>query len=233
MGSPLERFTLLGRKRGTHVAFKRLGMHKRTGKLVWASSAYGKALRAAKRLRLTFDDDDWRAVVAVAKRQGLSVKPVENATLGERALAEAKSLLSKNIRESGGNNRGPWVDRIIKANGGVPGEPWCGDFAAWCYRRAGSNAVTRSWASVRLLGRLSGMRIVSKHALEPGDLVRFTFDHVGIFEKYIHGTDGRWYVVTIDGNTGDADLSDGTGGEGVERKARPLSLVADGVRVLR
>lgn len=232
MGSPLGRFTLLGRKRGTHVEFRRLGMHKRTGKLVWASSAYGKSLRAAKRLRLTFDDDAWQTVVAAAKRQGLSVKPVEASTLGERALAEAQQMLGLNIREHGANNRGEWVEKIIRANGGVPGEPWCGDFAAWCYRRAGSKAVTRSWAAVRLLGRLSGMRIVSKHALQQGDLVRFTFDHVGIFERYVL-KDKVWHVVTIDGNTGLRDVSDGSGSEGVERKTRPLSLVADGVEVLR
>lgn len=230
MGSPQFTFDLLARRSGSHVAFKRVGMYK--GRLVWAASPRGRFLRARKKLKLAFEPHHWRAVVAAAKQQGLSVKPVERAALGERALAEAKNLLSKNIRESGGNNRGPWVDRIIKANGGVPGEPWCGDFAAYCYRRAGSKAVTRAWAAVRLLGRLSGMRIVHKNALEPGDLVRFKFDHVGIFEGYV--SNGlTWDVVTIDGNTGDANLSDGTGGEGVERKTRPLSLVADGVRVFR
>lgn len=230
MPSPLTRFDVVGRKAGSHVEFKRLGMRK--GRLVWAASARGKALRARRKLKLVFDPQEWGDVVAAAKRQGLSVKPVERSTIGERALAEAQRLLALNIREHGGNNRGEWVDRIIKANGGVPGEPWCGDFAAWCYRKAGSKAVTRSWAAVRLLGRLSGMKRVPRSALKAGDLVRFTFDHVGIFSHYeLRGQ--SWWVITIDGNTGDADVSDGTGGEGVERKARPLRLVADGVRVLR
>ena len=64
------------------------------------------------------------------------------------------------MMEQGGNNTGPMVNKIIKANGGDIGEPWCGDFVAYCYRQAGSKAVTRSWASVRALGGIQGVRRV-------------------------------------------------------------------------
>lgn len=228
MSLPRSKYNLVGRKRGTHSKFRRLGRHKRTGKLYWSNSPNALRLRRKKLLEFVHKPHEWASIVKQAKKQGLSVKPVDASTLQERALVQARLLLG--IRESGGNNRGPKVDEIIRANGGALGEPWCGDFVAYCYKRAGSKAVTRSWAAVRLLGGLAGLKKVHKRHLQPGDLVRFTFDHVGMFERY--SADGE-SIVTIEGNTGDANVSDGQGGEGVERKTRPLSLVADGVRVTR
>lgn len=143
-----------------------------------------------------------------------------------RALRVAETLVG--VMEVGGNNRGPMVMRIIRANGGVGPEPWCGDFVAYCYRQAGSKAVTRSWASVRLLGGVLGVKRVRKPLA--GDLVRFTFDHVGIFVK-----DQGAFIETIEGNTGASGaVSDSaTGGDGVYRKRRPKSQVNDYLRVTR
>lgn len=143
-----------------------------------------------------------------------------------RALEAAKSLVG--VMEEGGNNRGPVVNRIILANDGAIGEPWCGDFVAYCYRQAGSKAVTRSWASVRLLGSVAGVERVSKPLA--GDLVRFNFDHVGMFVR-----DAGAFIETIEGNTGASGaVSDSaTGGDGVYRKRRPKSLVADYLRVTK
>lgn len=143
-----------------------------------------------------------------------------------RALEAAESLVG--VMEVGGNNRGPVVSRIILANDGAVGEPWCGDFVAYCYRQAGSKAVTRSWASVRLLGSVAGVTRVAKPM--PGDLVRFNFDHVGMFVR-----DAGAFIETIEGNTGASGaVSDSsTGGDGVYRKRRPKSLVADYLRVTK
>ena len=107
--------------------------------------------------------------------------------------------------------------------------PWCGDFAAFVYRLAGSRAVTRAWASVRLLGYVAGVRRTRRP--RPGDLVRFKFDHVGLLE-HVNG-DGT--ITTIEGNTGATGaVSDSTtGGDGVYRKRRSTSDVADYLRVMR
>jgi hypothetical protein len=153
------------------------------------------------------------------------------------ALGHARSLVG--IMESGGNNRGKRVEQIIRANGGVPGEPWCGDFVAYCYRKAGSRAVTRSWAAVRYLGYLSGMRITRKP--RAGHIVCYTFDHTGILDCLCnaHGTPvsskRATHVKVIEGNTGSVGaVSDSkTGGDGVHTKVRPLSQVARFVKVLR
>lgn len=144
-----------------------------------------------------------------------------------KALAVAEGLVG--VMEQGGNNTGPIVDKIIKANGGVIGEPWCGDGMAYCYRLAGSKAVQRLWASVRALLGLFGIRQVSTPAA--GDLVRFTFDHVGMFVRDL----GNGEIETIEFNTGASGaVSDSaTGGDGVYRKVRSKGLVNDYLRVTR
>lgn len=144
-----------------------------------------------------------------------------------RALQHAYTFLG--VEEQGGNNRGPVVSRIIRANGGVIGEPWCGDFVAICYRMAGSKAVNRSWASVYYLGRVAGLYSVRKPL--PGDIVRYSFDHTGLFEKWL----GNGYFHAIEGNTGDSgeDSDSRTGGDGVHRRRRHTSQVNNFRRVSR
>ena len=144
-----------------------------------------------------------------------------------RALSHARALVG--VMEIGGNNAGKKVTAIIRANGGSGPEPWCGDFQAYVYRAAGSRAVTRAWASVAMLGGLFGIRRTSKPLA--GDLVRFTFDHVGMFVK----DNGDGTITTIEGNTGASGaVSDSsTGGDGVYEKRRAKSLVRDYLRVTR
>lgn len=149
-------------------------------------------------------------------------------SLADKALEIAKGLVG--IMEEGGNNQGEMVGKIIRANDGEVGEPWCGDFVSYCYRLAGSKAVQRAWASVYLLGSgLTGITRVSDP--RPGDLVRFTFDHVGLFVRDM----GNGQIETIEGNTGASGaVSDSTtGGDGVYRKEREKSLVNDYLRITR
>jgi hypothetical protein len=161
----------------------------------------------------------------------------ESAPVRMRAFNVATGFLG--TLEQGGNNQGPLVTQIIKANGGVIPEPWCGDFAAYCYRLAGSKSVDAKprslWAYVPFLNRIAGATVVSKP--QTGDLVRFDWngdglaDHVGLFEEFT--ADGQ--VKTVDGNTGkDPNLSDSTaGGDGVHRRVRSVALVHDYVRIPR
>jgi hypothetical protein len=170
--------------------------------------------------------DKWHAKLAHAgrmvrrRRAQLIVPP----PLCERAYVVANSLIG--VMEQGGNNAGPMVSKIIHENGGTGPESWCGDFVAYCYRHAGSARVSRPWASVRLLGQLLGV----KRTLRPqrGDIVRFTFDHVGIFVSD-HGSE----IATIEGNTGrrGAMSDSATGGDGVYLKARDKALVLDYLHV--
>lgn len=142
-----------------------------------------------------------------------------------RAYEEASKLVG--IMEYGGNNAGAQVSKIIRENGGLGPEPWCGDFVAFCYRHAGSKRVQRSWASVRLLRGLLGITATSSP--RRGDLVRYTFDHVGLFVK----DNSNGTITSIEGNTGASGaVSDSTtGGDGVYEKIRSKSLVRDYLRV--
>ena len=180
--------------------------------------SHSKAGRRAPRLRKAYARAKADLARAVRRRR---------VTLGQKAYREATRLVG--IMEQGGNNRGREVEKIIAEGGGLPGQAWCGWFCAAVYKRAGSKAVTWQWGAVRLLWPLAGIRKVSKP--RRGDLVRFTFDHVGLFVKDV----GNGYVETIEGNTGatGAVSDSASGGDGVYRKRRPKYLVRDYLRVSR
>lgn len=165
-------------------------------------------------------------MIARARRNVKEWRSRENGTMGARALKVARSLVG--VMEQGGNNNGPVVAKIIRANGGVVGEAWCGDFVAYCYRGAGSKVVQRAWAVVARLGFLTGMSRTGSP--RPGDIVCFSFDHTGMFVK-----DSGASITTIEGNTGRSGaVSDSkTGGDGVYIKLRNKSLVSRYVRVTR
>jgi hypothetical protein len=172
--------------------------------------------------------EHWHKLLEQAgkKISTIRAKLVPPPPLRERAYLVAESLIG--VMEQGGNNMGLMVSKIIRENGGTGPEAWCGDFAAYCYRHAGSHSVSRPWASVRLVGQLLGIKRTA--APRRGDLVRFTFDHVALFVAD-HGDE----IETIEGNTGRAGaVSDSaTGGDGVYRKRRPKSLVYDYLHVSR
>ena len=148
-----------------------------------------------------------------------------------KAYSEACHLIG--VMEHGGNNAGAAVAKIIRGGGGDASEhpPWCGYFCAYVYKRAGSKAV-RDWrvGAVRLWLGIGGIRKVQVRPRK-GHLVRFTFDHIGMFEK----DNGDGTITTIEGNTGATGaVSDSkTGVDGVYRKVRSKSLVQDYLAVRR
>lgn len=158
-------------------------------------------------------------------------------SLRERAWVEARKLIG--IMERGGNNVGAEVEAIIREGGGRRGDPWCGWFLATCYKRAGSKIVSWRWGAVRLYVPLSGVKRITRPL--KGNLVRFTFDHIGMFERWCDaggrevGQAAATHIVAIEGNTGKSGaVSDSkTGGDGVYRKIRPRSLVRDFLHVGR
>lgn len=208
--------------------------YRRPGDAVWRRSPKFVTRTTGHRTRA-------EAVQTLKKLQGLGfVGHVDTYDhLRVLALAEAWKLVG--IMEHGGNNRGERVMEIIRANGGTGPEPWCGDTMAWCYRHAGSLAVAREWAAVRLIDDVPGTYVIGKRAAEPGDMLRFTFDHVGMLVHYCDAQSREvaaaiaTHVKTIEGNTGPSGaVSDSsTGGDGVYVKIHPLTEVADAVMVTR
>lgn len=132
-------------------------------------------------------------------------------------LDEARSLL--NVRESGGNNRGPVIDKIIVSSGGKLGQPWCGYFQRFihlkCGRQAG-NGYSPSW--------FIPTRLVKSNQV-PGDVFSIynsnlkRIAHIGMIEQIL--PNGK-FVVTIEGNTGTSGIRDGAG---VHRLTRPIKSI--------
>lgn len=165
-----------------------------------------------------------------ADRAAFQAKLAKERPLREVAFNVGRGLLG--VVEEGGNNRGPVVSKIIVENGGVVGEPWCGDFVAYCYRHAGSKAVNRSWASVYFLGRIVGVEKTASPML--GDIVRYRFSHTGLFRRWRPDL-GPGKFEALEGNTGRVGaVSDSkTGGDGVYLKVRHVSQVDDFRHVTR
>ncbi len=148
-----------------------------------------------------------------------------------RAFAHAQDLVG--VMEQGGNNMGPTVSKIIRANGGTGPEPWCGDFVAYCYRLAGSKAVQRAWASAWALGNLAGMGKTRDPKQGHIAVYGFGAGHTGLFDKWVDRKAGIF--LAIEGNTGASGaVSDSaTGGDGVYRKQRHISQVRHFATVTR
>lgn len=171
--------------------------------------------------------------VRMIKRRRLQLAAIK--PLREKAFGVAETLVG--VMEQGGNNVGPRVSAIIRAAGGTPGEPWCGDFVIFCYRSAGSKLVTRSWAAVRLMLTAGVQRTTDP---QRGDIVRYCFDHTGLFDCWCNARGEKVakaaasHIRAIEGNTGESGaVSDGNGADGVHRKVRPVSQVNDFLRVAR
>lgn len=121
-----------------------------------------------------------------------------------------------------GQNRGQAVEKIIRDQGGFPGQPWCGYFCRGALRAAGLTPPV-NMAVVQWIYNTSGAkgsvfsgRTTPQNA-KPGDLVILfgTGQHVGLVVR-VNVT--RNIVETIEGNTGLPG-----GGGGVARKERPFS----------
>jgi hypothetical protein len=132
--------------------------------------------------------------------------------------------------EVGGQNRGRKVQEIIHYAGGPGPEAWCVDFEIWCYGHAGSTAVRPGFTrAVRFMRGAPG--VVPTAAPMRGDLVRYSFDHTGLFVK----DNGNGTITTIEGNTSRTGAISGstTGGDGVYIKVRSKAVVTDYLRVTR
>ncbi len=169
------------------------------------------ALAAARAHR-----DDDRAVHAALAAENAAPEPV--ALVGDPAgvalpapvltggpLAVARSLLARGIAEQpAGSN---WSPAIAVFTDGHR-EPWCADFVSWVLRAGGRPLTGGASGGWRIAGAaavrawfLARGRWASRAGATPapGDVVYFTWSHVGIVESV---TADR--LVTIEGNASDA-----------------------------
>lgn len=156
--------------------------------------------------------------------------PVAPIKMTRREHATRIALSFEGVHEQPmGSNRGDFVVKFIRAgnNGVFPGpEPWCADFVTYCEEGAGvtlpsfykPNAF--NWLDQARKGR-GLLRVVTLDQAVRGDLVIFTFSHIGRFLSHATLPNGP-AVHTIDGNTSDQ----------VAQRVRPAGLVLGCVRIV-
>lgn len=144
--------------------------------------------------------------------------------LRSRALALAERYVG--VREHGGRNRGPQIERWLETVNLEPGQPWCAAFVSAVLKEAAAGLKMASpiplSASVAKLWKRAPEHMRSGRCTRGSIFVHFTdpqnphgFGHTG----FVTGVDGD-HMMTVEGNTDDAG---GRDGDGVWYKRRPIS----------
>ncbi|WP_347031715.1 hypothetical protein [Brevibacterium paucivorans] len=148
-------------------------------------------------------------------------------TTGRKAVTKAKKWRGHREKPV---NRTPLNDRFYGRKVSGSAYPWCAVYTSLMYRDIGLRAnvdyphsagVAVCFAWYRRKGR-----IISKRRLKPGDQVRYTFSHTGIFSHY----DRRGNAVVWEGNTSGSSRGSQRDGGGVHLRTRRLSLIQYGGR---
>lgn len=180
----------------------------------------------------------WNALLAAAESSEPQVNRGPRAALAEIA---AKYV---GVTETGNNLAGDskallaifQADDLV-INGKTDGYPWCAAFVSFCVQKLfkssphfGGLTAPREASVSRFLNiwaKQQGCVVFppssSSFSPQKGDIVVFTFSHIGIVER-VNGA----VISTIEGNTNDAGSREGTL---VARKQRSKSLVRAFIRV--
>jgi hypothetical protein len=146
----------------------------------------------------------------------------------DQLIKEAEKCIG--VHESGGNNKGPAVERFQKAvDGRAQGEPWCAAFVQFCINEVEAQfgatvVVHRSEHCLTIWAKTPG---VHRYKFpKPGFLVIWGYEdslngHIGIVTRVIDD----FTIETIEGNTSPDDKTVEREGDGVYRKTRSLKAV--------
>ena len=146
-----------------------------------------------------------------------SSAPMPAGTAGLAAVAAARTQVGQ-AEMPPGSNESPRISEYRSAVQGAVVGPWCADFASWCAARAGIplgengvgfQSVGALWEWAERTGRAIP---ASEGSPQPGDLIVWGSDHVGIVEA----VDPDGTIHTIEGNSSDevAQRSYAPGGGG-------------------
>ena len=176
----------------------------------------------------------WNAILAQ-----LSIKEptVSGSSIPDKMVSLAREEIG--VSEVDGTNCGPRVNTYKSATwlDADKGWPWCAAFMCWLIREAieGEDVkFTRpetagawdfeNWAKRQ--SSLVDLRKPTNEDIKAGDIVIFTFSHIGIA---IADVDSSGYVKTIEGNTNGVGSREG--GSVLEKK-RHVSKIRSRVRIL-
>ena len=177
----------------------------------------------------------WNAILAKLSTKDV---PVPKSTIAQKMVSLARDEIG--VSEVDGSNCGPRVDEYKAATWLDPkyGWPWCAAFICWLVREAiyGKDVSFKrprtagawdfeNWAKQQSGGGVE-LRKPTNEDIKAGDIVVFTFSHIGLAVKDI---DSRGYVVTIEGNTNGAGSREG--GSVLEKK-RHVSKIRSRIRII-
>ena len=200
-----------------------------------------EAIRAVQRvLGITADGIDgpvtWSTILAElsAKDSPLNV----SGNIPEKMVQLAREEIG--VSEVDGTNCGPRVDQYKAATwlDASKGWPWCAAFICWLVRESIEDEDVKfkrprtagawdfeNWAKQQIANGVD-LRNPTNEDIKAGDIVVFTFSHIGLAVKDI---DSRGYVKTIEGNTNGAGSREG--GSVLEKK-RHVSSIRSRIRIL-
>ena len=177
----------------------------------------------------------WNAILAKLSTKETTAP---KGTVPEKMVSLAREEIG--VSEVDGSNCGPRVDEYKAATwlDAEKGWPWCAAFICWLIREAieGEEASFKrprtagawdfeNWAKQES-NRGVELRKPTNEDIKAGDIVVFTFSHIGIAVKDV---DSSGYVVTIEGNTNGAGSREG--GSVLEKK-RHVSKIRSRIRIL-
>jgi hypothetical protein len=139
---------------------------------------------------------------------------------GEKAIAIARRLIGV-TEDPAGSNWGPQISKWIRYTGYSFPVYWCGCFACWCVGRAGAKVPNRirlgytGYITADANAHQNGLRAVSWEDARAGDIVVYSFDHIGLVESVSGDT-----LTAIEGNTSSTSSGSQSNGGGVFRRTR-------------
>ena len=176
----------------------------------------------------------WNAILAKLSTKNT---PAPDGDIPQKMVLLAREEIG--VSEVDGSNCGPRVDEYKAATWLDPdkGWPWCAAFICWLVResiegedikfkrpRTAGAWDFENWAKQQD-GKGVDLRKPSNEDIKAGDIVVFTFSHIGLAVKDI---DSSGYVVTIEGNTNGAGSREG--GSVLEKK-RHVSKIRSRIRI--
>jgi|SRR5688572_27364344 len=138
------------------------------------------------------------------------------------ALSIASEIVASKLREQPpGSNRGLLIDKIMRATGIEPPQPWCAAFVCWGFRQATGKPPEFNTASSQALKRWFESRGLLSY--NPQDLLKWNgalfgwtnedkaHGHIG-FVKARFTTEGKVIAIgTLEGNTNRGGSRNGDG----------------------
>src|SRR3546814_750968 len=145
----------------------------------------------------------------------------EATNLQEQQRAQIRTIYTQEIgvREKSNKNDGERVGEYLKYTGLNEGYAWCAAFVSWSFGQAGLKEPKTAWSpSLFPNKRIIWRKNQNKPIPQAGDVFGIYYSnlkriaHAGFIDQW-----GDKYVITVEGNTKDANSREG---EGVYRKRR-------------